>query len=475
MKHLYIILLLSTSIIFSYSFMKKGKVTDIIPNKGVAINNDFLTEEELIGSVLSQLNLEIEDCKQDLIVTKVLPNDTVKSVVVIPEIAIMDEDSLSFELHSHILVVNRKTGKIVSKFYESNKTNEWLSDGLRLASISIDTAPYLVKKGTRAFGIRVQYITSSQANPYDYETISLFIENNENLDRILDKFELSSYSGEWDTTCYGELYKVSKIFLMSSKTTNGYFDIIVKSKITQINLNVLKNGDCDRKEVITNQVSELAFDNTTYKKKLQKHKEYYKNGQLKELGVYRDSIKTGEWKRYYKNGQVHEVINYKNGEADGQYLSFYNDGKKKTAIRFKNGKKLTYIKYYHTGQIESKGNFEREQPLGEWTTFFENGQLRSTRVFEDGRTNDVLYHPNGKIKKIGSFQDSRKIGQWKEYYDSGQLKELKEYKNNKVVLQKNYYPNGNIKQVRNVNKRSIEFYDIDGKFVKEKIFYKKTK
>ncbi|MFT4684883.1 MAG: antitoxin component YwqK of YwqJK toxin-antitoxin module [Flavobacteriales bacterium] len=36
----------------------------------------------------------------------------------------------------------------------------------------------------------------------------------------------------------------------------------------------------------------------------QEHKEYYENGQLKEIGKYENGKETGEWKEYTENGKL---------------------------------------------------------------------------------------------------------------------------------------------------------------------------
>ncbi|MFK7809426.1 MAG: hypothetical protein AB8F74_16600, partial [Saprospiraceae bacterium] len=109
-------------------------------------------------------------------VTKVCPNNTKETIMVIPEVAEEEEDF--FTLNSYILIVNNETGKIINKYFESSA---WQSDAVILSEIIIDTAPYNISENNRAFGIRDSYYTRSQPNPYRSSNISLFIKSENKL------------------------------------------------------------------------------------------------------------------------------------------------------------------------------------------------------------------------------------------------------------------------------------------------------
>ena len=42
------------------------------------------------------------------------------------------------------------------------------------------------------------------------------------------------------------------------------------------------------------------------------YKNYYENGQLKEIYNYNNGLLNGEYKSYHENGQLKEIYNYKN-------------------------------------------------------------------------------------------------------------------------------------------------------------------
>lgn len=216
----------------------------------------------LVQKVLDQLQLKEIQVKTDLIASKTIPNNTEETIVVIPEV--YDESDHYFELNNHTVIVNNQTGEITHKYFEDSKTNLWVSDAIMLQEITIDTAPYNITNEKRAFGVRVKYIGSSRANPYTQETITLFIENGNELKKILSNFSTIDYTGEWDTDCIGEFLETNKVLIMSQDTTNKYYDILVNSKITTTINFKDENGNCDSKETVINKNSVLIFDQNAY-------------------------------------------------------------------------------------------------------------------------------------------------------------------------------------------------------------------
>lgn len=225
--------------------------------------NAFSQNSTLINSVISQLNLDESKLKIDLIVSKAQPNNANETIVVIPEI--VDEGEYFFELNSHILIVNTTTGKIINSYFESFETNGWVSDAIVLSKIKIDTAPYMVANKNRAFGIRVYCLGSSRANQFNNETISLFIKSGNTLKKILDNYDVMNFGGEWDTDCYGEFNQEDRVFMMSNKKTNGYFDIVVKNKITETKNFIDDDNDCDHTETVSTTKTVLKFNTKEYK------------------------------------------------------------------------------------------------------------------------------------------------------------------------------------------------------------------
>ena len=97
--------------------------------------SSYTQEINHLAKILKQLNLDKQKCKVTLIVSKPFPNNINETIIVIPEI--VTEEEGYFELNSYILIIDTFTGIIKSKYFESSKTNNWVSDAVRLTQIKI--------------------------------------------------------------------------------------------------------------------------------------------------------------------------------------------------------------------------------------------------------------------------------------------------------------------------------------------------
>ncbi|WP_321285832.1 hypothetical protein [uncultured Sunxiuqinia sp.] len=214
--------------------------------------------------VIKTLNINSKKLIPSLQAFKILPNSPNQAVVVIPEVVEGSEEEHYFYLNTHIAIVNLETKQITHQYFESSKTNGWVSDAIVLTDIIIDTAPYSVTDNIRAFGIKTHFVGSSRANQYESENLSLFVKLEDKLQKVLDNYEVLNNGGEWDGFCFGKFIKEEKILIISPQKTNEYYDIIVKNKITETNNFEDEKGECDYKETITHQTSVLKFDGKTY-------------------------------------------------------------------------------------------------------------------------------------------------------------------------------------------------------------------
>lgn len=221
------------------------------------------SKNNLVSDVIQQLRLDPSKVNHDFVTTKVQPHNPDETIVVIPEI-VGEYNYDDFELNSYILLVDNKTHKITHKYFESSKTNGWDSNAIMLSEITIDTAPYQLNENTRAFGIGVYHYGMSRPNPYGNKTISLFVKSTNGIKRVLRHYDVMNNYGEWDTNCTGEFKDVKNTLIISRKATNGYFDILVKSKIIESEAYVDENGDCNSKDQITTETNWLKFNGESY-------------------------------------------------------------------------------------------------------------------------------------------------------------------------------------------------------------------
>ncbi|KAA1244027.1 hypothetical protein [Aquimarina sp. RZ0] len=228
------------------------------------VEREAFIPTDFIVSILSQLQIKPVEVYQELLVQKKMPYDSNSTIVVIPKIAKLDADGTSFSLDSYILVVDSETAVIQQQFYESNATNGWSSDAVRLAEISIDTAKYMVTKDLRAFGVKLLFIGASKVNPYNYNSLSLFVPEKNGLRKILNAYETASFSGEWDTRCEGEFISVDKKLIIQDEQSYGYFDILVKAGMTTTIATEKSVDNCEEKKTDSNYEEILQYKNGSY-------------------------------------------------------------------------------------------------------------------------------------------------------------------------------------------------------------------
>ena len=71
---------------------------------------------------------------------------------------------------------------------------------------------------------------------------------------------------------------------------------------------------------------------------------YHENGNLEEIGNFKNGELEGEWKVYRKNGKLEKIENYKNGEREGEWKYYYENGKTLEAIvNYKNGDVISIV------------------------------------------------------------------------------------------------------------------------------------
>ena len=225
--------------------------------------NDTIDNDALVLYVLKEMDLAPLSVKTDLVVSKANPETSNEVVVVIPEI--VDEGEGYFELNSHIVIADDRSGKVTHQFFETNQTNGWSSDAIQLREINLDTAPYRVTDDIRAFGIRVRHVGMSRVSQYQSETLSLFIKSGDKLEKILDKYPVKTLNGEWDGECSGEFTETDSILIVSEQQSNGFNNIILKTRGKTITDNVSDDGECNSNEKTETKTSVLKYNGKEYK------------------------------------------------------------------------------------------------------------------------------------------------------------------------------------------------------------------
>ena len=120
--------------------------------------------------------------------------------------------------------------------------------------------------------------------------------------------------------------------------------------------------------------------------------QYYNNDILVKEGMYDTlSRKIGLWRYYWKNGDLKKTGHYKNGKKHSEW-----------------------IYYFSNGDIQQKGKYEKGLPVGEWVWWYSNKQKRREENYLNGKENglSVEYDSLGNIITKGEFNYGEREGSW---------------------------------------------------------------
>lgn len=175
-----------------------------------------------------------------------LPNNPLLSVAVVTKYN-GEHNSDGFECDLILLLIDNQTKKIIYKLIDDTKFG---SDAFMLTSVTLDVANYSVSDTFRAFGVRSNYEGSSRVNPASDENIMLFIIRNNKIEKIMNNYEMKHFIGENDARCNYDNEESESIFIMQKEKTNGFFNILIKNKITKTKSIASKNDEIDCIETI---------------------------------------------------------------------------------------------------------------------------------------------------------------------------------------------------------------------------------
>ncbi|HBQ43972.1 MAG TPA: hypothetical protein DD724_06905 [Lactobacillus acetotolerans] len=67
---------------------------------------------------------------------------------------------------------------------------------------------------------------------------------------------------------------------------------------------------------------------------------YFKDGTVKDEGIFNDNVMEGKWKFYRNSGQLWQIGHFFNNNKHGEWIRFNRDGLVEYSEIFENGKQL---------------------------------------------------------------------------------------------------------------------------------------
>ena len=261
-----------------------------------------------------------------------------------------------------------------------------------------------------------------------------------------------------------------------------------------------------------------------------KYIEYYKNGQIKVQGSYKEGKRDGEFKAFLRNGKSAGSVFYKDGKIikstlvnsmkdnasfslvtdinynlnshkivtdefpngllkqyfiynknrllDGESREYYEEGDIKSISHFKNHiPDGVFISYYQNGNIENKYAYVNGQANGECFSYYENGKLEERYFLKNGEIDGeaFAYYPSGKLRGKEVQKLGKREGESIIYHENGNIKQKSTFKNDKregdLFI---YFPSGKLRQTEKyingkIEGEVIEYYESGT--IKEKAYF----
>ena len=177
---------------------------------------------------------------------------------------------------------------------------------------------------------------------------------------------------------------------------------------------------------------------------------YIKEGKLTEN---LDILTNGKYTEYYKNGQIKIQGSYKEGKRDGEFKTFLKNGKSAGFIIYKDGKiiKSTLVKTMKDNASFSPisyANYDLDTSYSIGGVDFPNKLLKRYRMYDKKGVlngNSISYYEEGNIQSIFPYKNNLIEGLVIRYYENGNIKEEVNYKNDKMNGEaKSYDENGKL-------------------------------
>ena len=175
---------------------------------------------------------------------------------------------------------------------------------------------------------------------------------------------------------------------------------------------------------------------------------YHENGQIYVQGRFIDGDgsnlselsdvpfngRTGRWNGWFKNGQKKSEGTYRNGNLIGKYEKWFKNGTIKREVYnnddgTRDSTKLT-IQWYENGQKQFEGYWKNTDDttsvwIGKYTEWHENGQKMVEGTFKNGKQDAIWtwWYENGQKWKEGTFKNGELDGKWTFFNEDGSIKD----------------------------------------------------
>jgi hypothetical protein len=159
-----------------------------------------------------------------------------------------------------VLLLKNTSDQVVARLVQKRAFS---FDAIQLIAIAIDSAPYELASGQRAFGVRAHFANSSSVSSSEHEQLNLYLVQGAELRQILGNLLTAQKLYEKVDDCQETLADRSWRLIVAPHSTLGKADLILKEKVV-IDKSSLQKGHCVSKKNVVSKSTTLRFDGQNY-------------------------------------------------------------------------------------------------------------------------------------------------------------------------------------------------------------------
>lgn len=169
-----------------------------------------------------------------------------------------DNDAGFYDLT--VLLLKNTSDQVVARLVQKRAFS---SDAVRLTGIAIDSAPYTLAPGLRAFGVRARFASGSSVSSWEHEQLNVYLVQGGELRQLLGSLLTAEKRYEQIDDCQSAQTDRSRRLIVAPHSTRGKADLILKEKVL-IEKSSMQKGQCVSKRHVVSKSAMLRFDGQNY-------------------------------------------------------------------------------------------------------------------------------------------------------------------------------------------------------------------
>lgn len=216
--------------------------------------------------VLQQLDICIDSCYQNMIVTQTSPLNNKEVVMVIPVIVEGSEEEEYMELDRYVVIADATTGKI-HHLYHGSGSEGWTSDAVMLWDVSVEDTVYRLSDEKQAIGVWASFKNGSRHYPFYEKQLTLLVPEADSLRPVLldHVMEMSRTLEAGFEECSGKYEQEKNKLKIMPVENSKYGNIHIMHRVYTSFNHLNSSGKCVESETLQMHTEVLEYKSERYR------------------------------------------------------------------------------------------------------------------------------------------------------------------------------------------------------------------